>query len=62
MNIRKGSLVKSFKIIINNQNFSLLQQQTQTTDIREKEIRMSISLLALKVLVKNYGVYSDLTK
>ena len=38
------------------------QQQTQATDILEEEIRVSINYRTLKVLVKNYDVYTNPTK
>ena len=38
------------------------QQQTQTTDIQDEEIRMSLNLLYVERTVKNYDVHSDLTK
>ena len=38
------------------------QQQTQTTDIQDEEIRMSLNLLYVERTVKNYDIYSDLTK
>ena len=41
---------------------SRLQQQTQATYIQEEEIRMSINYRALKVLVQNYSVYSNLAR
>ena len=48
--------------ITNNHRLPQSQQQTQATDIQAQEIRMSIIYCPLKVLVKNYGVYPNLTK
>ena len=49
-----------FKRITNNHSLSQLQLQTQATDIQEEGMRVSINYHTLKV--KNFGVYSDLTK
>ena len=46
---------KIFKIITSNRSLPESQQQTQATNIQEEEIRISITLRTLKVLVKNYG-------
>ena len=51
---------KIFKRITNNHSFSQLKLQTQATDIQEEGMRVSINYHTLKV--KNFGVYSDLTK
>ena len=38
------NIIKIFKRIANSHSLSQSQQQTQTTDIPEEEIRMSINL------------------
>ena len=56
---QESIISKIFKRITNNHSLLQLQQQTQAADIQEEESKMSINLLTLKILVKNYGVYSD---
>ena len=55
---QESIISKIFKRITNNHSLSNSQQQTQSTDMQEEEIIM----LKLKVLVKNYNVYSSLKK
>ena len=43
-----------------NHSCSQTQQQTQDIDIQEEQIRIKMNLI-LKVLLKNYDVYSDFT-
>ena len=59
---QESILSKIFRRITNNHSFSQSQQLTQATDIQEEEIIMSINFCALKVPVKNCGVYSVLIK
>ena len=59
---QESIISKIFKRIIYNYCLPQSQQLTQVTDIQEEEIRISIIYRTLKVLVKNYGVYSDLIK
>ena len=48
---------KIFKKIANNHRLSQSQKQTQATDNQEEEeIRISINLPYVKVLVKNYDI------
>ena len=41
---QESIISKIFKRITNNHNLRRSQQQTQTTDIQEEEIRMSVNL------------------
>ena len=56
---QESIISKIFKRITNNHSLPQLQQQTQAADIQKEEVKMSISYRMLKVLAKNYGVYSD---
>ena len=58
---QESIISKIFKRITNNHSLSQ-SQQTQAIDTQEEEIKMSKIYSMLKVLVKNYGLYSDLTK
>ena len=46
---------KIVKRISNNHSLSMSQEQMQATDIQVEEIRMSVNILQLRILVKNYG-------
>ena len=52
---KESIISKIIKRIANNHSLSQLQQQKQARDIKEEDIRMSI-----KVLVKKYGLYSEI--
>ena len=62
MDVKKTLLIKTFQWITNNHSLSLLQQQTQSIDIQEEDIRMSVNLPLVEGTSENYCVYSDLTK
>ena len=62
MDIKKPLLIKTFQWITDNHSLSLLQQQTQSIDIQEEDIRMSVNLPLVEGTSENYCVYSDLTK
>ena len=51
---------KNFKRITKNDSFFQLQQQTQTTNTQQEENRTSLNCGTLKVVLKKYGIYSDL--
>ena len=52
---------KIFQTITNIQSLSH-PQQPHATNIQEELIRISIIYVKLKILKKNFGVYSNLTK
>ena len=59
---RESIISKIFKRITSNYSLSQSQQKKQATDIQEEEIRMRTIYRTLKLLVKKYGIYSDLKK